>query len=310
MKSAWNCIFTTLWVQFAFRRQSLLIILAVLLVTGCVYEPPGPAEIELVERLAQTDTSLSYFSFDLNSSLMIPYLTAFGQNPFNSNIIHRGSDVQFTIPLSPIRPIALVLEIQSIETQSSNDYARVMLNDDDLGFIAISDQPQRKQFTLQPNTWNPSVNQITIHLPEGDTTGIVNQIWLIREPVDALPELETGNVFTGLATFPNEGIWQRGIYLSSGSSLSFPVFLPSEPAFLQFHALPDLSDDLNLSIDVITAGKFGEKYQIDTEIYFRKADRWMPVKWSITDLKGRHAALTFHNNGNTAVLIQDPVITT
>lgn len=291
-----------------FAGWSLPCALIMTLIFGCVYQGPETTSVDLMERLSDCRSSLPDFSFDLNTPLMIPFLTGFGMDPFKSNIVSEGEDVEITIPFSPVRPEFLALEIQPVQSPRDSGYVRILLNEEDLGFIAVSGVPIRKQFRVRDNLWNTEINRITAHLPRGAYEARVNNLWLLTAESKDLQALQTGNIYTGLAVYPLRNDWQKGIFLASGSSLTFPVRLPRAGAHLCFSVYADGKTDLDLAIEATAAGKFGRKDRFRTEVSFREADRWIPVKWDISELSGRHVALQIENRGIAPILLQDPGI--
>jgi len=282
-----------------------IIIVSVTGFSACVYKEPPPSKINLVDHLVQSRTSLEYFSFDLNTSIMFPYLTEFGKYPLNSNIVTTGNNTVITIPLSPLRPTSLVLEVHAEELISGKAYLRIFLNNEDIGFIGVGKTGTRKRFVFDKHLWNPAISQISVRMPEGSGSVFVDNLWLLSDRKKDASALETGNIFTSLIAFPEEGMWNTGVYLAAHSSLTVPVQLPTEQVFFQCQTLSGSNTNLNIHIEFTSAGKFGRKNSISTDIRFRNADQWFPVKWDVSDLSGQYTALLVENRGDKSVLLRD-----
>jgi hypothetical protein len=286
-----------------------LLVFTLLTGAGCVYEEPPADETYLVDLLTQSRSSLDFFSYDLGSTLMLPYLTEFGKKPLNTNIVTSDTDVTITLPFLPLRPTALALQIQSPEGTEQKIVGRVFFNGHDIGFMGLQESPARKLFTIKAQLWNSDINLIEIHFPGTRNSVIVDNLWVLENDHIPLPELDAGNAFTGYTVFPDSGMWENGIYLCPGSCLEFPVRLPLETAFFRSEVRSDLNSDIEIDLSLKTAKAFGSEKSIQTKAVFIKPEKWLLIKWDVSERSGRFAALSIFNRGSSAILLKNPLIT-
>ncbi len=277
--------------------------------SGCVYREPPPDKIELVRILHEAETSMRVFSFDLDSALMIPYITDFGKKPLSSNQVSYGNDVVFTIPFCPLRPRWFVIELRGEPTTSTRGFIRVYLNGKDIGFMGVPRGTSRKKFTFDPSDWIPEINIIKISAPDPETSVSVDNLWLIADSGVRTDALQDGNSFCGFAVFPENLAWESGIFLAPGASLTFPLHLPEKQSFFTCFTYSDQNADVLLNIELTTAKILSFEAPLKTQVAFKKPDQWLPVKWDISERAGRYAALKVTNNGATRVILKDAVIT-
>lgn len=299
-------------IRFDSRHQAttalLLTMLSITMLQGCVYKEPPPEKIDLIETLVLADSTLSEFSYDLYSPVMLPFLTDLGNRPFSSNILTQEQDVTITLPFVSMRPEAIVLQISPQEKSIGRGYLEVYLNDTKLGLIGVHEEISRQMIVIKQQTWIPLLNRILLKIPSGDTTIAVENLWLLKDKTVDIQDLEPGNRFTGWVAFPEEMNWVQSIFMAPESRLSFPLFLPAEKPVLHCEALADKGNDVFLELSLVTARAFGSDERLETEVLFKNADQWIPVKWDLTPRKGRHAILHIHNKSTSAVMFRDATI--
>ncbi|GEM_PF-5723846 len=269
---------------------------------GCVYQDPPPDVVELEDRLYQSRSSISDFSYDLNSSLVLPFLTAFGRNPFASNIIDEATNMVFLLPLIPGRPESIVFQISN-ESESSAGIT-IRMNDTVIGDMDIAPGAVRVQFRIDARHWDRTLNAIRASVTDGFGSLRIDNLWLLFD--DSLdPEgLEPGNRFIGLVLIPSDENWIQAIFVPSESSISFPVFLPEPFAFVHLDILPD-DPDATIDMKLVTARAFLREVPLDSQIQIQAIDDWTPIRWDVTERTGRHASLEFTNRGKSAVLLRN-----
>ncbi len=282
--------------------RRLLSVWLLLLCIGCVYQDPPPDVTDLEDRLFESRSSLSDFSYDLNSSLTLPFLTAFGRNPFASNIIDETTNMVFLLPLVPGRPDSMVLQISN-ETESPAAMS-IRLNDTVIGDLDMARGAVRARFRIDARHWDRTLNSIRVSVTDGFGSLRVDNVWLLFD--DSLdPEgLEPGNRFTGLVLIPANDNWVQAIFMPSESSLSFPVFLPEPEAFVHLNILADDPDAI-IDMKLVTARAFRYDTPLESQIQIHGTEDWMPIRWDISERAGRHAALELTNRGRSAVLIRN-----
>ena len=281
---------------------------AMVLLVGCMYQEPPPDEVDLLSYLPQSKSSLEVFSYDMGSTVMMPFLNDFGRLPFRDNMLSSGSDLTVTFPFVPMRPQAVTIQMSSDLAVSSASSIRIKLNDADLGVITVQGDGVRKSFTLEKSLWQASVNRLQFSLSPGQSPVLVENVWLTESSRVKASLLNPGNRFTGFAAFPDELSWTEGILLPEGTSLSFPALLPSPSAFFNCSVFSENPDDLKLHIMVETSRALTREQPLQTEVIFKEPDRWFPVKWDISQRSGRYAAITVRNRGHGAVVLKNTLL--
>jgi hypothetical protein len=281
---------------------------AQLLATGCVYEPQVLPEQDLLLLLPHSQASINSFSFDLGSSLMIPYLSGFGKYHYSGNTVSASSNVVITFPLTPIIPSAIVIQSSLEDSGSESSYIRVSVNDEDIGYMQVKKEPFRKLLKLKSGLWDSSVSTMKIEMPRSGQTAAVDNIWLLTDQATDISQLAPGNNFVGFVAYLDSESWGEALFLPGRASVSVPVQLPGNKAVFDGEALADQGGDLSLDLELITARAFLPEKSLQSKVMFRDADQWLPVGWDISERRGRNALLKISNSGDSAVLIRHPVV--
>lgn len=283
------------------KRQGIVIGL-VLLCLGCIYREPPPTVTDLMDLLPGAQSSLPDFSFDLNSRLLLPFLTGFGRDLLASNVVDETSNMVLLLPLVSGRPAAIAFQIVSDTERQMG--IEVYLNEISIGTTRIESGTIRRKFVIERRDWDTMINSIRIAVTDGYGSLQVDNTWLLFDESEDLAGLEPGNRFTGFVMIPGTEEWEKSIFLPSETSIKFPVYLPDHSAFVHTSLL---SDDLNVQMDLqlITARRFGHEPPLTTQVSFRSIDAWTPIRWDISERAGRHGVLEIINRGQSAVLLKD-----
>jgi len=292
----------------AFCRCALFLLLLSIL-SGCIYREPPPEEIRLLDLLPESRSSLDYFSYDLNSPLLFPYLTELGTSMFNTNIATQFQDFSATIPIPGYFPKAIALEAVCRGREPCRSDIHLQLNGKDLGLMVVKSSTRRKVFNVQTQLWDPIINTIRIKSSQPGASVEITNMWLLPDSNLDHSVLEPGNRFTGYILVHADNLWHEGIYLPADSQIAFPVQVPSPSAFLSGDIKTYSRGAGQLDISLVTARAFGTDPKMALSVPVEE-NRWIQLEWNLSDRAGRYAILTLTNTGSTPLIISEPLVQT
>ena len=277
--------------------------------SGCLYKESVPTEANLINLLPISRSSLDFFSYDLRSSLLIPYLTDFGELTIGTNIASHFQSISFSIPLPGMVPQAVVLEAVGQSLSSGRSDIRIKLNEQDLGMMIVKPSPRRKVFHLDTVDWNSLINTLRIETDHPDVVVEVINIWLVPGSDFDYTTLEPGNSFTGYAMVRERSGFFETLYLPPDSNVEFPVHLPSSSAFFktELRTYPQGQSDVTITLTTASAFKTEPPLTISIPIPASQKN-WIPLEWNLSERAGRYAILKIENSGNTAIILSGPVL--
>jgi hypothetical protein len=282
--------------------------LIVLLLAGCVHEEPGLPEQNLIGLLSESRSSLSTFSYDIGSTMLIPFLTGLGKYRYSSNIVSANSNVVVTLPLVPMRPAAFIIQSRPQEEGGQETLLRIILNEEEAGTMTVGGDIVRKRFKIKPGIWDREINVIRIEMPRSGSPVFIDNLWLLVDASTPSDKVEEGNRFVGFVAFAGGDTWEEAVLLPEKASISVPVKLPWDNAFFEAEVISDENKDVLMEMQCITARALRPENPLHSSVAFRQPNAWLPLRWDISERKGRHALLKISNTGESAVLLRNILV--